>query len=181
MSLIKRVTKYLGLEPSAMGDDYEAQHEGYAAAYAAEHGSSQYSSEAYSRELEPERYYRERAHSLELSDSPRESYGQSRPSASYSNRVTSIAEPMEPIVEAIRLRSYAEVTNIGAAIREGSSVVFSLEELKHDEARRVIDFVAGVCWSFDYDFQKAQKLVFSASPRAVALRRDDIQEAIAAM
>lgn len=181
MGLIKRAKDYLGLQPSPANEGYETQHEGYAAAYAAEHGSSRYSTEMYSEAAEPERYYTDYSHSVEIPVSRRESYSHSRPSTSYSNRVASIAEPVETVVESVRLRSYAEVTHIGAAIRDGSSIVFSLEEMKHEEARRVIDFVAGVCWAFDYNFRKVQKLIFSASPRAVSLRSDEIQEAIVAM
>ncbi len=49
-------------------------------------------------------------------------------------------------IVAVRLSSYTEATEIGEPFRDGDAVVFDLTNVERGEAKRVIDFAAGLCF-----------------------------------
>lgn len=63
--------------------------------------------------------------------------------------------------------SYADARAIGEAFRDGLPVIMNLSDLQESEARRVIDFAAGLVFGLHGVIEKVTARVFLLSPRDV--------------
>jgi len=91
-------------------------------------------------------------------------------------------EPPEPAppqqVELARImtltpRTYNEARTIGEHFREGTPVIMNLTELADNEAKRLVDFAAGLIFGLRGSLDKVTKNVFLLSPANVEVTAED--------
>jgi cell division inhibitor SepF len=93
-------------------------------------------------------------------------------------------EPLEPEpprqvqVELARIttlhpRTYNEARTIGEHFREGTPVIINLTELVDSDARRIVDFAAGLVFGLRGSIDKVTRNVFLLSPVNVEVTAED--------
>jgi cell division inhibitor SepF len=93
--------------------------------------------------------------------------------------VTVAPEPAPvPVVQPYRIttlhpKTYNEARAIGEAFREGSPVIMNLTELDHADARRLVDFAAGLVFGLRGSIEPVTAKVFLLSPRDVDVTAED--------
>lgn len=70
-------------------------------------------------------------------------------------------------------RHYSDATAIAASFREGIPVIFNVSSMPDAEARRLIDFAAGLSQGLYGRIEKVTSKVFLLSPAHVAVSGDD--------
>ena len=100
--------------------------------------------------------------------------------ADYSGYVTE--QPLEPDpprqVELARIttlhpRTYNEARTIGEHFREGTPVIMNLTEMVDSDARRLVDFAAGLIFGLRGSIDKVTNKVFLLSPANVEVTAED--------
>lgn len=81
-------------------------------------------------------------------------------------------------VRAVAVTSYAEATRVGEPVRRGEVVVFDLSGMPHDEAKRIIDFAAGVCFALHAGMQKMRPRVFRIVPADAIVDDEAVERAL---
>ncbi|WP_293768733.1 cell division protein SepF [uncultured Corynebacterium sp.] len=89
----------------------------------------------------------------------------------------------EPHIVSVSLVSYKDAMQVGAPFRDGDAVVFELTDADKDNARRLIDFAAGLVTAIDgkminltSDLDTDRK-VFAILPQGVTVPRVELEEA----
>ena len=77
-----------------------------------------------------------------------------------------VASELKRIVT-IRPTTYNEAQNIGEAFKDGTPVIMNLGAMNDLEARRMIDFAAGLSFALDGGIEKVTNRVFLLSPKSV--------------
>lgn len=82
------------------------------------------------------------------------------------------AVPTKPDVAVRRIvtvhpSSYKDARLIGEALRDGTPVIMNLTDLNDDEARRLVDFAAGLVFGLHGAIEKVTPRVFLLSPSGV--------------
>ena len=67
----------------------------------------------------------------------------------------------EAAVVRVSLRSYTEASRIGEPFRDGDVVVFDITEVQSADAKRIVDFAAGVCFGLRGKMEKVAPRVFA--------------------
>jgi cell division inhibitor SepF len=94
-------------------------------------------------------------------------------------QVAAVPEPAPaPVVQPYRIttlhpKTYNEARQIGEAFREGSPVIMNLTELDHADARRLVDFAAGLIFGLRGSIEPVTNKVFLLSPRDVDVTAED--------
>ncbi|MFZ1381765.1 MAG: cell division protein SepF [Scrofimicrobium sp.] len=70
-------------------------------------------------------------------------------------------------ISTIHPESYADARQIGEAFRSGIPVIMNLSDLPDSEARRVVDFAAGLVFGLQGSIERVTSRVFLLSPRTV--------------
>ena len=70
----------------------------------------------------------------------------------------------EAAVVRVSLRSYTEASRIGEPFRDGDVVVFDITEVQSADAKRIVDFAAGVCFGLRGKMEKVAPRVFAVIP-----------------
>jgi cell division inhibitor SepF len=70
-------------------------------------------------------------------------------------------------------KTYNEARQIGEAFRDGSPVIMNLTELDHADARRLVDFAAGLIFGLRGSIEPVTNKVFLLSPRDVDVTAED--------
>jgi cell division inhibitor SepF len=70
-------------------------------------------------------------------------------------------------------RSYKEARTIGERYRDGVPVIMNLSELDAAEAKRLVDFAAGLVFALRGGFDKVTNRVFLLTPADVEVSADD--------
>jgi cell division inhibitor SepF len=100
--------------------------------------------------------------------------------ADYGGYVTE--QPVEPApprqVELARIttlhpRTYNEARTIGEHFREGTPVIMNLTEMVDSDARRLVDFAAGLIFGLRGSIDKVTNKVFLLSPANVEVTAED--------
>ena len=100
--------------------------------------------------------------------------------ADYGGYVTE--QPLEPVpprqVELARIttlhpRTYNEARTIGEHFREGTPVIMNLTEMVDSDARRLVDFAAGLIFGLRGSIDKVTNKVFLLSPANVEVTAED--------
>ncbi|WP_442901996.1 cell division protein SepF [Geodermatophilus sp. FMUSA9-8] len=106
--------------------------------------------------------------------------GQAGASAGLAAReAVAVAEPApEPVKQPYRIttlcpKTYNEARAIGEAFREGSPVIMNLTDLDHADARRLVDFAAGLIFGLRGSIEPVTAKVFLLSPRDVDVTAED--------
>lgn len=70
-------------------------------------------------------------------------------------------------ISTVHPTSYADARLIGEAFREGAPVIINLTDLPDQEARRIVDFAAGLVFGLHGTIEKVTNRVFLLSPASV--------------
>jgi len=100
-----------------------------------------------------------------------------RPSApTPMRRVAPVEEPEpQPSYRIITLqpRSYNDARQIGEEFREGSPVIMNLTDMDDVDAKRLVDFAAGLIFGLRGGIEKVTNKVFLLSPHNVVVTETD--------
>jgi cell division inhibitor SepF len=103
------------------------------------------------------------------------------------NLATRLAEPVlheseqSPSYQITTLqpRSYNEARQIGEAFRENIPVIMNLTDMSDDDAKRLVDFAAGLIFGLRGSIEKVTNKVFLLSPSTVAVSAEDKRRIVA--
>lgn len=84
----------------------------------------------------------------------------------------------QPTIRPITLTRYSDAARIGEAFREGDAVVFNVTNMDRDEARRAVDFAAGVCMALRGSMEKLAASDFALIPRHAIIDHADLERAV---
>ncbi|MGL4306943.1 MAG: cell division protein SepF [Mycobacteriaceae bacterium] len=70
-------------------------------------------------------------------------------------------------ISTLRPRDYSEARTIGERFRDGSPVIMDLVDMSNADAKRVVDFAAGLAFALRGSFDKVATKVFLLSPSDV--------------
>ena len=70
-------------------------------------------------------------------------------------------------------RSYNEARQIGEEFREGTPVIMNLTDMDDVDAKRLVDFAAGLIFGLRGTIEKVTNKVFLLSPRNVEVTPED--------
>ncbi|HEY1822984.1 MAG TPA: cell division protein SepF [Trebonia sp.] len=113
-------------------------------------------------------------------DEPAEVVEETQARADYGGYVPE--QPLEPTpprqVELARIttlhpRTYNEARTIGEHFREGTPVIMNLTEMVDSDARRLVDFAAGLIFGLRGSIDKVTNKVFLLSPANVEVTAED--------
>ncbi|MBT0565255.1 cell division protein SepF [Williamsia sp. CHRR-6] len=88
------------------------------------------------------------------------------------DRVFEEGSPLAKITT-LRPRDYSEARTIGERFRDGSPVIMDLVEMSNEDAKRLVDFAAGLAFALRGAFDKVATKVFLLSPADVDVSPED--------
>ncbi len=89
-------------------------------------------------------------------------------------RVSSPSQPAElHRITTIHPRTYNEAKTIGEAFREGTPVIMNLTDLGDADAKRLVDFAAGLVFGLHGAIERVTSKVFLLSPAHVEIVADE--------
>ncbi len=83
------------------------------------------------------------------------------------------AAPESYRITTLRPRSYSDALPIGENLREGTTVIMDLTDVVHDEAKRLVDFAAGLTFGLRGSIERVTREVFLLSPADVEVTAED--------
>jgi cell division inhibitor SepF len=191
MSALQKLKAYFGMVP-ADDDGYDGYHtdDDYRRGY-----SDEDEFDAFEEPLARPRS-RGRYHAMDdFDDTPPAPYGRTRTSvpgdapvqgALAMDRRTEPVARLRPVPEQTRPArdplsrittlhptSYAEARGIGEAYRDGMPVIMNLTEMENADAKRLVDFAAGLAFALRGSMDKVTNKVFLLSPPDVDVTAED--------
>jgi cell division inhibitor SepF len=118
---------------------------------------------------------------------PREREPERRPAVVRSGTVASLEEhrrPPRPVavptsdlsrIETITPRTYNDARTVGEHYRAGVPVIMNLSEIDDDDAKRLVDFAAGLVFAAHGSINRVTAKVFLLSPSNVEVTDEDRQ------
>jgi len=89
-------------------------------------------------------------------------------------RVESVPQPVDLMrITTLHPRTYNEARTIGEHFREGTPVIMNLTEMVDSDARRLVDFAAGLIFGLRGSIDKVTNKVFLLSPANVEVTAED--------
>lgn len=88
--------------------------------------------------------------------------------------------PYPVTIVPVQLTSYTEATEIGEPFRDGDAVVFDLTHMDRAEAKRVIDFAAGLCFVVRGQMKKldsGERTIFAIVPENSSISTLELERA----
>lgn len=82
-------------------------------------------------------------------------------------------------ITTLQPRSYNEARQIGEAFREHIPVIMNLTDMSDDDAKRLVDFAAGLIFGLHGSIEKVTNKVFLLSPSNVAVSAEDKRAIVA--
>ncbi len=82
-------------------------------------------------------------------------------------------------ITTLQPRSYNEARQIGEAFREHIPVIMNLTEMSDEDAKRLVDFAAGLIFGLHGSIEKVTNKVFLLSPSTVAVSAEDKRRIVA--
>lgn len=76
-------------------------------------------------------------------------------------------------ITTIHPRTYNEAKNIGESFRDGTPVIMNLSDLDDSDAKRLVDFAAGLVFGLQGTIERVTNKVFLLSPAHVEVTSDD--------
>jgi cell division inhibitor SepF len=102
-----------------------------------------------------------------------------------SGSVSSLAERRRPVnpapvtelsrITTLHPRNYNEARTIGEHFREGTPVIMNLSEMDDDDAKRLVDFSAGLVFATRGTIERVTSKVFLLSPPNVSVAAEEKQ------
>jgi cell division inhibitor SepF len=78
-------------------------------------------------------------------------------------------------ISTIHPRTYNEAKNIGEAFREGTPVIMNLTDLDDSDAKRLVDFAAGLVFGLHGSIERVTSKVFLLSPAHVEVSASEVE------
>lgn len=149
MSMIKKTKEFFGLTPFEADDAYYQDEPRY-------DGNAAYATD-----------YRD------------QEYGYSRPQSAVPVAPAPAPAPRayQPTIVTVDLNSFEDAQEIGAAFRDGDAVVFDMSRLTREEARRIVDFAAGLCFALRGKMQKLDSENFAITPETSDISISELERA----
>lgn len=97
------------------------------------------------------------------------SYARPQPTATRSSDFDS---PLKIVLA--RPEKFSEVTEIGTDINARKTVLLNLENVKSDDAKRILDFISGVAYANDAKIKMMAQKTFAIIPSNVQFVGDDL-------
>lgn len=72
-------------------------------------------------------------------------------------------------INTIQARSYNDAKSIGAAFREGTPVIMNLTDMDESDAKRLVDFSAGLIFGLRGSIERVTAKVFLLTPETVEI------------
>lgn len=155
MGVGRRAMVYLGLAEEDEGyvdDDYEA-------------------------EEPPRERYARRSEPRELETAPARRVSEPRPISRIAEAPRVVAAPgPEPgpyKITTLQPSSYNEARQIGEAFRDGIPVIMNLTDMADGDAKRLVDFAAGLIFGLRGSIEKVTNKVFLLSPSNIEVSAED--------
>ncbi|NLU82927.1 cell division protein SepF [Rhodococcus sp. HNM0569] len=76
-------------------------------------------------------------------------------------------------ITTLRPRDYSEARTIGERFRDGTPVIMDLVEMSNADAKRLVDFAAGLAFALRGSFDKVATKVFLLSPADIDVSAED--------
>ena len=76
-------------------------------------------------------------------------------------------------ITTLRPSDYSEARTIGERFRDGNPVIMDLVDMSNDDAKRLVDFAAGLAFALRGSFDKVATKVFLLSPADVDVSPED--------
>ncbi|NDL59187.1 cell division protein SepF [Phytoactinopolyspora mesophila] len=160
-SAMRKVAVYLGLVEDR--DRYEDEYDEYADEYEREYEED--APEAYEpQEVERPPARREREHSATVS-----SLADRRPMAT----PRSAPAAREARITTLHPRTYNEARTLGEHFRDGVPVIMNLSEMDDVDAKRLVDFAAGLIFGLRGSIDRITAKVFLLTPADVQVTAED--------
>jgi len=99
-----------------------------------------------------------------------EAVNYSRPQSS--SRSNDFDSPLKIVLA--RPEKFSEVTEIGTDINAKKTVLLNLENVKSDDAKRILDFISGVAYANDAKIKMMAQKTFAIIPSNVQFVGDDL-------
>lgn len=96
-----------------------------------------------------------------------------RPQPSYREEVKQYSSTVVPVT----VRSYNDATLVGNPFRDGDAVVMDIAQMSRDDAKRIIDFAAGLCFALRGKMEKLESGIFAVIPADNKATRSDLLHA----
>jgi cell division inhibitor SepF len=111
-------------------------------------------------------------------EQPERSYGDesyAEPEYAYGYAEHAAAQPAEPTyqITALHPRTYNEARTIGEAFRQSTPVIMNLSEMEDADAKRLVDFAAGLTFGLHGRIERVTAKVFLLSPHNVTVTAQD--------
>lgn len=93
-----------------------------------------------------------------------------------SRRVSAVSEPKEADISRIitvHPRTYNEARTIGENFRDGIPVIMNLSDMEESDAKRLVDFAAGLIFGLRGTIERITSKVFLLSPQNVRVAAED--------
>jgi cell division inhibitor SepF len=104
---------------------------------------------------------------------PRGSRPQPQPGYPPQQPLVAPAPPAEVRITTVSPRAYNDAKHIGEQFRAGVPVIMNLEGMEDADARRLVDFAAGLTFGLHGDLQRVTRGVFLLRPEGVQVALDD--------
>ncbi|MCS4536202.1 cell division protein SepF [Corynebacterium sp. HS2168-gen11] len=99
---------------------------------------------------------------------------ESRSDYSYHPERTNYRSTIVPVT----ITEYNDAVRIGEPFRDGDAVVFDLSALSAGDAKRIVDFVAGLCFALRGTMQKLENRVFAVAPEHSRVTLEELRQAV---
>ena len=88
-------------------------------------------------------------------------------------------EPSEDLTRIVTIHptAYSDAVTIGEAFRDGTPVIINLTDMGEEEARRLVDFAAGLTFGLRGVIERVTARVFLLSPASVEVTGDSASSA----
>ena len=85
-------------------------------------------------------------------------------------------EPVEDLTRIVTIHptAYSDAVTIGEAFRDGTPVIINLTDMGEEEARRLVDFAAGLTFGLRGVIERVTNRVFLLSPASVEVQGDNM-------
>lgn len=122
---------------------------------------------------------------------------ETRPSAQRPAEVQRIAEPVRPVtdlaerrapvptpsdlsrIETVAPRTYNDARTVGEHFRSGVPVIMNLSDIGDEDAKRLVDFAAGLVFAVHGTIHRITAKVFLLSPETISVSEADKQAIVA--
>lgn len=78
-------------------------------------------------------------------------------------------------ITTIHPRTYNEAKNIGEAFRDGTPVIMNLTDMDDSDAKRLVDFAAGLIFGLHGDIERVTSKVFLLSPSHIEVTSEEAE------